>query len=239
MEGATSAIQVLEEKHSMKVAETLARDSVFGVLSAKRRQQLAHSGTILRLEKGQRLFGHGDKSDAAFAIFVGEVEIAIPGLDGRAVWLARIKAGTMIGEMGALDGTPRVTNAVATRKCELLRIDARLIKEALLTEPQAALALVNVLTRRLRETDALVERTSSMELGKRLARFLLAESTNGRILYNQGEIAHHIGASREAVNRKLERWRRDKWVEINYTGLHILDRSALLTVCRRHAKLHI
>ncbi|MDT9694020.1 hypothetical protein Q5762_37985, partial [Streptomyces sp. P9(2023)] len=63
MEGATSAIQVLEEKHSMKVAETLARDSVFGVLSAKRRQQLAHSGTILRLEKGQRLFGHGDKSD--------------------------------------------------------------------------------------------------------------------------------------------------------------------------------
>jgi hypothetical protein len=41
------------------------------------------------------------------------------------------------------------------------------------------------------------------------------------------------------TNRKLERWRRDKWVELNYTGLHILDRSALLTVCRRHAKLHI
>src|ERR1044072_8164072 len=50
---------------------------------------------------------------------------------------------------GALDGTPHVTNAVATRKCELLRIEAKLIKEALLAEPQAALALVNVLTRRL------------------------------------------------------------------------------------------
>lgn len=239
MDGAASAIHVLEEKHSVKVADTLARDAVFGVLTPKRRQQLADSGSFLRLEKGQRLFGHGDKSDAAFAIFAGEIEIAIPGLDGRAVWLARIKAGTMIGEMGALDGTPRVTNAVATRKCELLRIEARLIKEALLAEPQAALALVNVLTRRLRETDALVERTSSMELGKRLARFLLAESSSGRILFNQGEIAHHIGASREAVNRKLERWRRDKWVELNYTGLHILDRSALLTVCRRHSKLHI
>jgi CRP-like cAMP-binding protein len=239
MDGAAGAIQALEEKHAVKIADTLGRDHVFAVLSAKRRQALADSGSIVRLEKGQRLFGHGDKSDAAYAIFVGEIEIAIPGLDGRAVWLARIGSGAMIGEMGALDGAPRVTNAVATRKCELLRIEAKLIKDAMLAEPQAALALVAVLTKRLRETDALVERTSSMELGKRLARFLLAESTNGRILYNQGEIAHHIGASREAVNRKLERWRRDKWVELNYTGLHILDRPALLTVCRRHSKLHI
>ena len=46
------------------------------------------------------------------------------------------------------------------------------------------------------------------ELGKRLARFLLLEGVNGKILHNQSEIAHHIGASREAVNRKLERWRR-------------------------------
>ena len=131
MDGAVTAIQHLEEKHSAKIADTLARDSVFSILSAKRRQQLADSGSIVRLEKGQRLFGHGDKSDAAFAIFAGEIEIAIPGLDGRAVWLARIKSGTMIGEMGALDGTPRVTNAVATRKCELLRIEAKLIKDAL------------------------------------------------------------------------------------------------------------
>jgi len=92
MDGAT-AIQLLEEKHSVKVADTLARDSVFAALSSKRRQALADSGTILRLEKGQRLFGHGDKSDAAYAIFAGEIEIAIPGLDGRAVWLARIKGG--------------------------------------------------------------------------------------------------------------------------------------------------
>jgi CRP-like cAMP-binding protein len=217
----------------------LARDAAFSALSPARRQILSESGTIVLLEKGQRLFSRGDQSDAAYAIFAGEIELSIPGLDGRDVWLARLGSGSIVGEMGALDGAPRATNAIATRKCEFLRIDRKLISEALLAEPEAALALLGVLIRRLRDTDALVERTSPMELGKRLARFLLIESLNGRILYNQSEIAHHIGASREAVNRKLERWRKDNWVELNHTGLHIRDRAALVALCKRNTKLHI
>lgn len=239
MSGAAGVLLRVDDKKAAKIADALAHDSAFAHFSPARRQTLAESGTIVHLEKGQQLFACGDHSDAAYAIFTGEIELAIPGLDGRAVWLARLGAGTVIGEMGAIDGAPRATNAHATRKCELLRIDRKLISDALLAEPEAALALIGVLIRRLRETDALVERTSTMELGKRLARFLLLESINGRILYNQSEIAHHISASREAVNRKLEVWRRDKWVELNHTGLHIRDRAALLNLCKRSSKLHI
>jgi CRP-like cAMP-binding protein len=228
-----------EDGTAAKIANALARDSCFAAFSPARRQSLAEAGTIIRLEKGERLFEQGDRSDAAFALLIGEIEIAIPGIDGRPVWLARIGAGSVIGEMGAIDGAPRATSAQATRKCELLRIDRELIAGALLAEPQAALALLGVLAKRLRDTDALVERTSSMELGKRLARFLLLESENARIVFNQSEIAHHIGASREAVNRKLEQWRRDNWVELTHTGLHIRDRAALLTVCKRNSKLYL
>jgi CRP-like cAMP-binding protein len=238
MSGAAAILQNQDDRRTAKLADALARDAAFAALSPARRLILSQSGTLVLLEKGQRLFSRGDQSDAAYAIFVGEIELTIPGLDGRDVWLARLGSGSIVGEMGALDGAPRATNAIATRKCELLRIDRKLISEALLAEPEAALALLGVLIRRLRDTDSLVERTSPMELGKRLARFLLIESLNGRILYNQSEIAHHIGASREAVNRKLELWRRNNWVEINHTGLHIRDRAALLTLCKRHSKLH-
>ncbi len=227
-----------DTQRSVKIADALARDSVFAAMPPARLQQLAASGTFLQLEKGQRLFGHGDRSDAAYAVLLGEVEITIPGIDGRSVWLARIGAGAMIGEMGAIDGAPRVTDAAATRRCELLRLDRQLILDALLAEPKATLALLGVLTRRLRETDALVERTSSMELGKRLARFFCSKATT-KNLHNQSELAHHISASREAVNRKLESWRRQGWVELSRTGLHIRDRAALLALCKRGAKLHI
>ncbi|HEY0105524.1 MAG TPA: Crp/Fnr family transcriptional regulator [Rhizomicrobium sp.] len=228
-----------DAKRSVRIADALARDSVFAALPPARLMILAESGTFLQLEKGQRLFGHGDRSDAAYAVLIGEIEITIPGIDGRPVWLARIGSGAMIGEMGAIDGAPRVTDAAATRRCELLRIDRQLILDAMLAEPKATLALLGVLIRRLRETDALVERTASMELGKRLARFLLIEGVNGTILHNQSEIGHHIGASREAVNRKLESWRRQGWVELSRTGLHVRNRAALLAVCKRNAKLHI
>jgi CRP/FNR family cyclic AMP-dependent transcriptional regulator len=187
--------------------------------------------------KGAKIFSRDDASDAAYAIIVGEVEVTIEGMDGRTVFIARLGAGTVIGEMGVLDGSPRSADARATRKCELVRIDRKLVTDALAEEPGAAMALLGVMARRLRDTDALVERTSSMDLGKRLARLLLDEGANGRIIYNQSDLAHLVGASREAVNRKLSRWRKMKYVELNHTGLHVLDRPALIALCKRKVAL--
>lgn len=220
---------------SSKVGDTLARNGVFAVLSAARRRMLADSGTPVQLSKDDGIFRRGDTSDAAYAIISGEVEVTVDGLDGRSVFLARLGAGTVLGEMGVLDGAPRSADAKATRRTELWRIDRQMVTDALMAEPGAALALLGVMARRLRDTDALVERTSSMDLGKRLARLLLDESATGRIIYSQSDMAHLIGASREAVNRKLARWRKAKWVELNHTGLHVLDRPALLALCRRKA----
>jgi CRP-like cAMP-binding protein len=222
-----------ERRKCAKVGETLARNIVFKVLSPARRLLLAERGSCVDLVAGDRLFARGDPSDAAYAIIIGEIEVSIPGLDGREVYLARLGAGTVLGEMGVLDGSPRSADARATRKTELWRIDRSLVTEALTAEPGAALALLGVLSRRLRDTDALVERTASMDLGKRLARLLLEEGAKGRITYNQSDIAHLVGATREAVNRKLGRWRKSGWVELNNTGLHIRDRAALLNLCKR------
>jgi CRP-like cAMP-binding protein len=220
-----------------KVGDILARNGVFSVLSPARRKLLADSGSAVQLSRGDVLFRRGDPSDAAFAIIVGEVEVTVDGLDGRSVFLARLGTGTVTGEMGILDGSPRSADAIATRKTELWRIDRKMVTDALMAEPGAALALLAVLARRIRDTDALVERTSSMDLGKRLARLLLDESTHGRIIYNQSDMAHLIGASREAVNRKLARWRKAKWIELTHTGLHVLDRPALLALCKRKAAI--
>ena len=222
---------------SIEVHNTLARNAVFAVLSPARRLALAESGSAVQLAKGDKLFGHGDAADAAYAIISGEIEVTIEGQDGRDVFIARLAGGNMIGEMGVLDGVPRSTKAHATRKTALWRIERDLVFEALSVETGSALALLAVMARRLRETDALVDRTASMNLGKRLARLLLEESAHGKIIYNQSDIAHLIGATREAVNRKLAQWRKSKWLEIDHTGLHVLDRHALLGICRRKAAL--
>ena len=220
-----------------EAGDTLARNAVFAVLSPTRRKMLVQSGASVQLSKGDKLFARGDAANAAYAILSGEIEVTIEGPDGRSVYIARLGAGTVVGEMGVLDGVPRSADAHATRKTELWRIDARLVHDALTEEPGSALALLGVFARRIRDTDALVERNSSMDLGKRLARLLLEEGANGKIIYNQSDLAHLVGATREAVNRKLAKWRKDKFVELNHTGLHILDRPALLALCKRKTAL--
>jgi CRP/FNR family transcriptional regulator, cyclic AMP receptor protein len=222
---------------SKMAGDVLARNPVFSVLSAPRRRELAEAGRPVELARGRRLFSRGDAADAAYAIIGGELEVTIEGPDGRAVFIARLGSGDVVGEMGVLDGVPRSTDATAMRKTELWRIDRSHVLDAITNEPGSALALLGVLARRIRDTDALVDRTASMEMGKRLARLLLEESAHGKIIYNQSDLAHLIGATREAVNRKLARWRKENWIELNNTGLHVLDRHALLAVCKRKAAL--
>ena len=220
-----------------EAGDTLAKNAVFAVLSPARRKMLVQNGASVQMSKGDRLFARGDAANAAYAIISGEIEVTIEGPDGRSVYIARLGAGTVVGEMGVLDGVPRSADAHATRKTELWRVDAKLVHDALTEEPGSALALLGVFARRIRDTDALVERNSSMDLGKRLARLLLEEGANGKIIYNQSDLAHLVGATREAVNRKLAKWRKDKFVELNHTGLHSLDRAALLSLCKRKTAL--
>jgi CRP-like cAMP-binding protein len=220
-----------------EAGDVLARNAVFAVLSPQRRKMLVQMGGLIQLSKGSKLFKRGEHADCAYAILSGEIEITAEGPDGRSVFLARLAAGTVVGEMGVLDGVPRAADAHATRRTELWKIDAGIVHKALEEEPGAALALLGVLARRIRDTDLLVERNASMDLGKRLARTLLEEGANGRIIYNQSDLAHLVSATREAVNRKLSQWRKENWVEINQTGLHILDRHALLALCKRKTPL--
>jgi CRP/FNR family cyclic AMP-dependent transcriptional regulator len=222
---------------SKEVGDTLARNAVFSVLSAARRNALAERATLIKLVKGGKLFARGEQPEAAYAIVSGEIEVTIEGPDGRDVFIALLGSGTVIGELGVLDGVPRSTDARATRKTEVLKISRSLVTEALRDEPNSALALLGVLASRLRDTDHLVDRNASMDLGKRLARLLLEEGAKGKIVYNQSDLAHLVGATREAVNRKLSRWRKSNWIMLNHTGLHILDRNALLAICRRSAAI--
>ncbi len=219
------------------ITHMLGRNAVFGVLSQASREELARNGLMLALKADDYLFRRGDPSDSAYAIINGELEVSLAGLDGRAIWIARLGAGTVTGEMGVLDGGSRSADARATRKTDLLKIRRDDVLSVLTKQPGAALALLSLMVGRLRDTDALVERTAPMNLSKRLARLLLEEAVNGRIIYNQSDIAHLIGATREAVNRKLASWRKSSWVELTPSGLYIRDRAALLRLCRRATDL--
>jgi biotin carboxylase len=74
----------------------------------------------IRIAAGEKLFSFGDKSDEIYFILRGEVRLDILLPDGRWHHAATHHQGDFIGEMGFLDGRPRVDFAVAITEVEVM-----------------------------------------------------------------------------------------------------------------------
>lgn len=211
-------------------AAQLGRNAIFGTLSDDGRQRLAAAGTPLKLAHGARLFSTGEPGDAAFLLLTGELEVGLSRADGGETWLAQLGPGAVIGDMAVLDGGVRSADVSATRTSQLLRLSRAAVLEALTTEPQAALRLLALLVDRLRAANALVEASTALDLGARLARVLL--KAERREIRSQSELARIAGGTRESINRKLSSWRTAGWVDVGPRGIEVTDRSALLNVAQ-------
>ena len=208
------------------IAAALARNPVFAVLSEDRRRYLAKAGAPIRMEPGAQLFLAGDEADAVYVVLSGEVDISVRTEDGRDVWLAKLGAGALVGEMGVLDGGARSADVRAVPRTELWRIGRHAVIETLREEPSSALELLAMMARRLRMTDLLLQEMALLDLGGRLARLLL-EADGPTVALSQGEMARLIGASRERVNRKLAQWRAEGWIDVGVYGVKVLNRASL------------
>jgi CRP-like cAMP-binding protein len=189
---------------------------------------LAASGRVVALPAGALLCQKGDPGDAAWLVLEGELEVRTVSTGGRLVRLAALGRGEIAGEMAVLDGAPRSADMVATRRTRLLKLTRGALIEALLAEPPAAIALIEALSGRLRETDQALEALHLVDLAGRLASLLVDEAGPlGLVPLTQGELAHRIGASREKVNRQLGRWRREGFVSITRSGVRVLAADRL------------
>jgi CRP/FNR family cyclic AMP-dependent transcriptional regulator len=216
------------------IAAALDASHVLHLLSGPARARLAAAGSPLALETGQFLCQAGDPGDAVYVVVEGEVEVLTRTEGGKPVRLSAHGGGALIGEMAALDGGPRSADMVAARRCRLWRLPRPALVDAFEGEPQAAMALVAELSRRLRAANAALEASSVLDLGGRLARLLLAaQGGRGLVAMTQTEMARRLGASREKVNRKLHAWVGEGWVELTPAGVRLVEANALEALIER------
>lgn len=101
----------------------------------------------LRFKVGDVLFSEGDISKEMFLIREGRVRIKKKGK-----WVADLKVGDFVGEMGVLDRQARSATAEAIENTVVSALDVDVFHEKLEQEPMIGL-LIKALIRRLRETD--------------------------------------------------------------------------------------
>jgi CRP-like cAMP-binding protein len=101
---------------------------------------------------GTRLITRGDPATSASFILEGETAAGIPEPDGGYRGLSTMGPGDFFGEIGALTGSTRTADVVATRDSTLLEVPADALR-AVMQVPEINDLMLSTLTERLLRTN--------------------------------------------------------------------------------------
>ena len=193
--------------------KTLAQVAIFAGLDADGLRELAGAARRRTFRAGEVIFHRDDPGQVLYVIRSGKVKIYITSQDGQEVALAVFGPGDYFGELALLDGQPRSASAVAIEPVETYALQRNDFINAVMHHPRIAVQVMNVLSRRLRQTDAMIEDLLFLDVHGRVAKKLLelAELHGARtpegirieLRLTQGELAAMVGASRESVNKVM------------------------------------
>jgi CRP-like cAMP-binding protein len=132
--------------------EFLKHVRLFEDLDRKSLEAIANAAVEQSYAVGQDIVRQGDTGVGAFIIKQGRVE-AVQDRGGRQHKLAELKTGDVFGEMALLDEFPRSATVRAIEPTTCLGIQRWHFRGILESHPQIALALLPVLTKRLRNAE--------------------------------------------------------------------------------------
>jgi CRP/FNR family transcriptional regulator, cyclic AMP receptor protein len=147
----------------LATAESLLADvPLFQALDATERSTLASSVSTVDFPAGTRVFRRGDPGGALYVVSRGLVDISVETTTGDRVLLDQLGPGDFFGEISLLDGRERTADATAADETRAFEIDRADLEELFRKHPDAALDVLGVIGRRLREADRLLQSQSSV-----------------------------------------------------------------------------
>lgn len=190
----------------------------------------------IRLAKGSTMYRRGDPGDTLVVVLEGRLKVVNVTGEAKEVVLAFLGPGDVIGEMAVFDGHPRSAGVVAMEPVEGVCIYRRDLVQVLKSNPDALMALLSAMCRRLRATAALVE-SFSLQTEARVASALLRlASTHGaaagrettiEMKVTQSDLGNHLGLTRETVSRTLSEFKSAGLVKIRGQNIVLADTEAL------------
>lgn len=134
----------------------LASVPLFERLDEEERALLAAQLDDVSFEAGQVVFKRGDPGGSIFIVVSGSVEIFVEDTVGQRVVFETAKAGDFFGELSLLDGDPRSASSVALEPTRAVRLDRNDLELLFKRHPSAAMDVLAVIGKRLREADRFI-----------------------------------------------------------------------------------
>ena len=210
--------------------EALRAIPLFHTLGDRALQEIADLLIDRKFPKNATIFEEGVGGDYMYVIQEGQVKVTKMSEDGREKILEILGPGDFFGEMALLDREPRSASVKTTLHCVLLALSRKDFVALLRRNPDIAMELIRVLSRRLREADEqirglLFERVEGRT--RRVLRRLASDPVPGQpglratpTLTHQ-QLADLVGTSRETITRVLKDLRDEGWLVQHGKSYHL------------------
>jgi len=215
--------------------------SLLGRLPPTIRHAALNLGVRRRYRTGQTLMREGDQTTHAVLIRSGHVKVTAATEEGSAL-LAIRPAGDLVGEMAALNGTPRMATIRAPVEVLGNQITQAELLAFLRRYPAVMLAIVDMVGNRLRMANRRRLDISYATTRIRVARILTEleegfgrDTSRGRVIevtLTQAELADLAGVSCVTVQRALRELRAAKLIANEYRRVVVRSPRALRRLAR-------
>jgi CRP/FNR family transcriptional regulator, cyclic AMP receptor protein len=207
------------------------------LLPHRDREELLCLGRTRPYARGEYLMHQGEPGDRVLILLEGHAKATFLGAEGREAVLSFRGPGDVFGELSFMQGEPRSCGVLALEAVRARSFPATEFISFLERRPTAALALIDVLGRRLRDANrARVQFAGSDTVGRLAARLVELCERYGRpveggveigLPVTQGDLGGWTASSRAGVGAALRTMRELGWIRTGRRRITVLDPSAL------------
>lgn len=165
-------------------------------------------------KKGDMICSEGEKSDTLFIINEGGVKISKLTKDGKEQIVHIFTSGDFFGELSLFSSNETYNfDVYAISDLKICTLTKENMNEILMSNPEISLKLLQVITKRLTQTENLAQNLATNDAEIRIAYMLLEfaekygfatdQGLQIKLPINREEMANYVGVTRETISRKL------------------------------------
>lgn len=199
----------------------ITRVPIFNHLTENEMAEISKVAVGKHLKKGELLFHSDELSEHLFIVHKGLVKMYRITENGKEQIIRFVEEGDFIGELSLFSKSMTTSFAEAMEDTEICTIQQKDIHQLLLIYPTISIKILEEFTRRLHETESLIEKLNSQDVEKRVAGYLveLIEGQDGASMtihlpIRKADLASYLGTSQETLSRRLSAFQNQGLIEL-------------------------
>ncbi|MGI2335434.1 MAG: Crp/Fnr family transcriptional regulator [Dehalogenimonas sp.] len=209
---------------------TLRRAYLFAASKEEDLDEIISKAVTRKYGEGEYLFWEGDLPEYFYILTEGRVKVLKHGSLGRETIVAFFSPGEIFGEIAVLENKTYPASCQAVSEAEVMMISRKAFNEFIERHPAVAMAMLAILSARLREAQGRLHDMAAERVEQRLARTLerLSTKIGPELPFTRQDLADMSGTTLETTVRFLTRLKEAEIISSRRGMVTIKDKDKLL-----------